>query len=120
MRCCAALARRGGGGQRDRRGGVGGGVGEGVTPVTSAARGFARERRGRWACLPSFTGGRVGRRRRLLRERGGEASGSAECWPAAPAMDETQPLPRSELQLCDSLIIWVSTEGPGGRGDAAS
>lgn len=29
-------------------------------------------------------------------------------------MEETQPLPQSELPLCDSLIIWVSTRGRGG------
>ena len=33
-------------------------------------------------------------------------------------MEETQPLPQSELPLCDSLIIWVSARGrigPKGR-----
>lgn len=29
-------------------------------------------------------------------------------------MEETQPLPQAELQLCDSLIIWVSTRGRRG------
>ena len=34
-------------------------------------------------------------------------------------MEETQPLPQSELPLCDSLIIWVSTRGRGEPGDRA-
>lgn len=59
-----------------RGGACGGGGEEGVTPATSAARGFARELRGRWAWLPSFPGERVGRRRRLL----GEREGGGKCW----------------------------------------
>lgn len=65
----AARARRG----RGRTAGRGRGSGEeGVTPATSAARGFARERRGRWAWLPSFPDGRAGPRHRRLAERGEE------------------------------------------------
>lgn len=67
----AVRARSGWGRTAERGGGSGE---EGVTPATSAARGFARERRGHWAWLPSFPGGRAGPRRRLLGERG-EAGG---------------------------------------------
>lgn len=110
----AAGTRRAGGDRRVERGGAGGSVEEGVTPATSAARGFARERRGRWAWLLSFPGGRAGHRHRLLEERGGEVWRTAASLTAAPAMEETQPLPQSELRLCDSLIIWVSRMGRGG------
>lgn len=67
---CGAVQARSGRGRTAERGGGSGE--EGVTPATSAARGFARERRGHWAWLPSFPGGRAGPRRRLLGERGEE------------------------------------------------
>lgn len=35
---------------------------------------------------------------------------------AAAAMEEPQPLPQSELPLCDSLIIWVSERVRSRRG----
>lgn len=63
----AAGARPGRGRRAEREGRGRGGGGEGVTLATSGARGFARERLGRWAWLQSFSGGRAGRRRRLLK-----------------------------------------------------
>lgn len=121
LRCGAAPPAPVGEGAHGGAGGAGPGcVEEGFTPATSAARGFARERRGRWAWLPSFSWAHRSSTPAPGGARVGEASGSAAWSTAASAMEETQPLPQSELQLCDSLIIWVSTEGKVGREDATT
>ena len=124
LRCRAAQpgrTRQGANGRAGRSGDGGGGE-EGVTPATSAARGFAREPRGRWAWLPSFPGRRAGRRRRLLAERGEEggvgASGGVVDGGPGHGRDAAASAVRAAVMRQPHHL--GEYEGAGGRGAEAS